>query len=132
MDIKDFKGISYFRFMVPAIYIALWIGMIAGPIFAPIIHREYCLIGVAFLAFKSMYQVILNLIMVVKTNQALKRAQDGLKRPIKQFGQLDQQIYHAFAIPSYKEDIELLAQTLEVLSKHKRATYTYLIFLAME
>ena len=48
------------------------------------------------------------------------------------FGQVDQQIYHAFALPSYKEDIELLAETLEVLAKHKRAQYTYLIFLAME
>lgn len=31
MDIKDFKGISYFRFFVPLIFIAVWTAVIIGP-----------------------------------------------------------------------------------------------------
>lgn len=45
---------------------------------------------------------------------------------------MTEEIHHAFVIPSYKEDIDLIAETLNVLAKHKRAESTYLIFLAME
>ena len=41
-------------------------------------------------------------------------------------------IFYGFIIPSYKEDIELLSETLDVLAAHKRAKTQYLIFMAME
>ena len=40
--------------------------------------------------------------------------------------------YHAFIIPSYKEDPELLGQTLQQIAKHAEAKNRYLVFLAME
>jgi len=45
---------------------------------------------------------------------------------------IDEDIFYGFIIPSYKEDIELLAETLDVLAAHKRAKTQYLIFMAME
>lgn len=41
-------------------------------------------------------------------------------------------IYHAIIIPSYKEDSELLLETLNVLAKHQLARTTYIVMLAME
>jgi len=39
---------------------------------------------------------------------------------------------HAYIIPSYKEDIELLAETLDHIASHHSAKERYMIFLAME
>lgn len=43
-----------------------------------------------------------------------------------------QPIFQAFIIPSYKEDLDLLSETLDHIASHPRATRTYMIFLAME
>lgn len=39
---------------------------------------------------------------------------------------------HAFIIPSYKEDIELLSETLDHLAAHPWARSRIMVFLAME
>jgi hypothetical protein len=41
-------------------------------------------------------------------------------------------IYHAIVIPNYKEDEELLQETLNVLAAHDHAKRDYLVLLAME
>lgn len=41
-------------------------------------------------------------------------------------------LYHAFIIPSYKEDIQLLQDTLDKLAAHKDSKSRYLVFMAME
>jgi len=75
MDIKDFKGLSYFRYLVPAIYILSWIGMVAGHFFIPIMYRSFSLILYVFLAWKAGCQIFMNIAFVLKGNQALTRAQ---------------------------------------------------------
>lgn len=45
---------------------------------------------------------------------------------------MGEEINYGFIIPNYKEEIELISETLEVLASHKRAKSHYLIFLAME
>lgn len=39
---------------------------------------------------------------------------------------------HCFIIPSYKEDPELIAETLSWIASHPRAKTNYMIMLAME
>lgn len=41
-------------------------------------------------------------------------------------------MYHGFILPNYKEEVEMMAATLDVLAAHKRSKQRYLIFLAME
>ena len=42
------------------------------------------------------------------------------------------EIYHAIMIPNYKEDMNVLKDTLSVLATHLRAKETYFVYLAME
>ena len=46
--------------------------------------------------------------------------------------ELQKDILHAFIIPSYKEDVELLSDTLDYLAAHPWAKARILIFMAME
>ena len=43
-----------------------------------------------------------------------------------------EEVYHAFVIPSYKEDVELLSETLEKIAMHQGSRANYMVFLAME
>lgn len=105
MDIKDFKGISYFRFLVPCLYVVAWIAMILGPEMSSILYREYSMGLTIFLASKAFYQVVLNLILVMKGNAVLQRALKEGEKTVNPFLEAYKEVYHAFAIPSYKEDI---------------------------
>lgn len=58
-----------------------------------------------FLAAKAFYQVILNSILVMKGNAVLERLQKEKQKPNNGFMHPYKELYHAFAIPSYKEDI---------------------------
>lgn len=131
MEISDYKGISYFRFFVPTIFVVCWAGMILGPEFATLPYREFCFLVYVYFILKTVYQAVLMLNMLIKGNAALERARNQAKQ-LRPVGLHYQDVYHAFAIPSYKEDIELLAETLETLAQHQRAASSYLIFLAME
>jgi hypothetical protein len=44
---------------------------------------------------------------------------------------LEEEVIHVIIIPNYKEDIELLAETLDRLASHYSAR-RYIVFLAME
>ncbi|CAK7567265.1 MAG: hypothetical protein SEPTF4163_005227 [Sporothrix epigloea] len=46
-------------------------------------------------------------------------------------GTLDQ-IIHAIVIPNYKEEVDTLRETLDVLASHSHARFTYDVYLAME
>lgn len=39
---------------------------------------------------------------------------------------------YGFVIPNYKEEEEMLADTLKMLASHQRAKEKYMVFLAME
>ena len=131
MELSDFKGLNYFRFLVPAIFISCWVSMIAGPLYFNLPYREFCFVFYVYFILKTIYQLSLTISMCIKGNAALERAKNPNKNPRPVEAQY-QEIYHAFVIPSYKEDIELLAETIGVLAQHSRATSSYLVFLAME
>jgi hypothetical protein len=84
-----------------------------------------------FITVKAFYQVVLNFLLVIKGNAVIKRANSDQKT-LTPFNLHHNQLFHAFAIPSYNEDLSILAETLQVLAEHSRATSSYLIFLAME
>lgn len=71
MDVKDFKGISYFRFFVPIIFIICWAGMILGPKFFSIPYREFAMLVYIYFIIKTTYQLVLMINMVLKGNAAL-------------------------------------------------------------
>ncbi|KAK8049743.1 hypothetical protein PG994_011473 [Apiospora phragmitis] len=41
-------------------------------------------------------------------------------------------VIHAIVIPNYKEEVDILRETLEVLASHPQARYTYDVYLGME
>lgn len=84
MDLNDFKGLSYFRFLVPSMFIACWLGMILGPIFITLLYREFCFLVYVYFFVKTTYQLVLMINVVIKANAALERAknQDKQIRPI--------------------------------------------------
>lgn len=43
----------------------------------------------------------------------------------------ENQLYHAIIIPSYKEEEEVLLQTLNIVAKNSNAKTQFIIFLAM-
>lgn len=104
MDVSDFKGISYFRFFVPLIFIVCWTSMILGPEFITLPYREFALLVYVYFFFKTTYQLVLMINMVLKGSAALERAKNQDKQ-VRPLGVAYHDVYHAFAIPSYKEDI---------------------------
>jgi len=76
------------------------------------------------------------IIVTVKSRDVFKRVRAGglvlESTNNRETMNTEQEIFYGFIIPSYKEDIELLAETLDVLAVHKRAKAQYLIFMAME
>lgn len=58
-----------------------------------------------FVASKAVYQIILNFALVLKGNAVLQRVIKDTEKQYRPMGQLHRLTYHAFAIPSYKEDV---------------------------
>lgn len=58
-----------------------------------------------FITAKAFYQVVLNFILVVKGNAVIKRATTESKKPLSSVTHCHGEIYHAFTIPSYNENI---------------------------
>lgn len=71
MDINDFKGISYFRFFVPIVFIICWASMILGPEFITLPYREFGLLVYVYFFLKTTYQLVLMINMVLKGSAAL-------------------------------------------------------------
>lgn len=105
MDIKDFEGISYFRFLVPTVYVLTWLAMVVGPETASLLYRECAMALTIFITCKAFYQVVLNFILVMRGNAVIKRAGSQAKKNANPMNSHYHEIYHAFAIPSYNEDI---------------------------
>ncbi len=76
MDVNDFKGISYFRFLVPSTFFLCWIASIIGPEFYNLPYREFCLLVYIYFFIKTTYQLVLMINMVLKGNAALERAKN--------------------------------------------------------
>jgi hypothetical protein len=73
MDINDFKGINYFRYFGPLLYIFSWTGMVLSPEFATYLYREYGFIMLIYLLVKTVYQTVLTTNFVLKSNAVLEK-----------------------------------------------------------
>ena len=71
MEINDFKGLSYFRFFVPTIFVICWVSMILGPKFTTLYYREFCFLVYLYFISKTVYQMVLTITMIIKGNAAL-------------------------------------------------------------
>ena len=82
MDLKDFEGISYFKFLVPIVYVLTWLAMVVGPETASVLYRECAITLTIFITAKAFYQVVLNFILVMKGRAVIKRACSSAKKTI--------------------------------------------------
>ena len=139
MDIADFQGIFKFKLIIPTLYVCSWIAVFLGPSLFPVVYQRYC-IALWLLLFAKMAYMLFNLIVILaRTYNTLK---DYQPPPLPNANAESLQDYHplpvsceryyAFVIPSYKEDVDLLADTLSWIASHSRSRSNYLVFMAME
>lgn len=131
MDINDFKDNFKYKLIIPFIYILNWALMFVGPTFIQVQYQKVCIVALAYLCMKSSIMLVIAVIAFFKTHALLNRATD-FKEQVYVENQLQHDILHAFIIPSYKEDVELLSETLDQLASHPWAKARVMIFLAME
>ena len=134
MDINDFKGLKKYKFVIPAIFITSWVFMLLGPVLFPLGYQRFCLFWLIYVDIKIlmmlsiMIGVLIRFLLIMKKYKKVNQSDINLRESIN----TEHEINYGFIIPNYKEDIELLQQTLDVLANHRRAKERYLIFLAME
>jgi hypothetical protein len=131
MDINDFKHNFKYKLLLPFVYILNWSLMFIGPTFIQVQYQKICLIAITYLCLKSTLMVTIAMIAAYKSFRLFGRA-EKLKEEIPVENDLQKEILHAFIIPSYKEDVDLLSDTLDHLAAHPWAKARILIFLAME
>lgn len=120
MNIKDFEGTFKYKLIMPSVYILSWISMIAGPLFFPLAYQTFIVGCICYLAYKFTWFTFALIYIHIKAHGIRKRSRliEKGARP-ELLGAED--IMFGFIIPSYKEDIEMLAETLDVLAAHRRA-----------
>lgn len=136
MDINDFKGLTKFKVIIPAIYIFSWLSMLVGPLYLNKFYQIFCLVIIFYSSVKVLLLIMIMIIVNVKSTIAFRRIKEfEFSESMESNNErLDptEEIYYGFIIPNYKEDVEMMSETLDVLAAHKRAKTNYLIFLAME
>ena len=132
MDIRDFESIYKYKLILPAMYIVSWISMFLGPSLFPVVYQALCFGFLTWMALRLVMFGFINFVLLVGNCRVLSRVQNQKSSDYLHIREQGEEILHALIIPSYKEDIELIAETLSFLSHHKRAKETYFIYLAME
>lgn len=136
MDINDFKGLTKYKVIIPALYIFSWLSMLVGPVYFNKFYQIFCLAIIFYSSIKVLILITIMIIVNVKSTIAFRKIKDFSQEEIEpsNIEHLDptDEIYYGFIIPNYKEDVEMMSETLDVLATHKRAKTNYLIFLAME
>lgn len=135
MDIRDFQGLTKYKIIVPTIYVCSWLAMLFGPLFFDVLYQRICIFFLVYLDFKVMILFSIITIALVKNHLALKRVQKKSmpgEESNRDYLDTTEEINYGFILPNYKEDVEMLAETLDVLAAHTRAKERYLIFMAME
>lgn len=135
MDIKDFAGLTKYKMILPTLYVVSWVLMVAGPVFFEVMYYRYCLFFLIYIDIKLTMLFGICIYATTRAHRIMTRAQNTPSvENIQNKEQLNsrQEIYYGFIIPNFREDIEMLAETLDTLASHKRAQDKYLIFLAME
>lgn len=139
MDIADFQGLFKFKLIIPALYVFSWIAVFLGPSLFPVVYQRYCIGLWIFLLLKMCYLFFNMLVILARTYNTLKGYQSPPIPTAETMSVRDYQPlpvncdrYYAFVIPSYKEDVDLLAETLTWIASHSRSRSNYLVFMAME
>lgn len=133
MDIADFRDNFKYKLLIPFIYLLNWALMFVGPTFIQVQYQKICIVVLTYLCLKSTCMLFIAVCAFFKSLAIFKRVetQDNTL-PAQVESSLEQEILHAFVIPSYKEDIELLAETLDRLAMHPSSKSRLMVFLAME
>lgn len=120
MDITDFEGLFKYKLIIPILYIISWISMFAGPAFFPDIYQKIAIFLICYLDFKVITLAFVMMYINVKAYQIRKRKveADANNNPTLIGAE---EILFGFIIPNYKEDVEMMAETLEFLAVQRRA-----------
>ncbi len=121
MTMTDFNDHQRLKFLVPFIYVASWLSMMLGPSYFPVLHNQYCMVITMYLAMRAVVLCGLNAKLVMNYHNTMKGADNDEEKQLLMVQRSYMEVYHAFIIPSYNEDTELLAETLFMLSQHKQA-----------
>ena len=129
----DFKGTFKWKFLIPFLYIASWACMILGPLFFSYGYQIYCFVVIGYSLIKTAGLGISSAYAVYKLKKYVKNSEATTAAYISNKNALTNttNIYHTIIIPSYKEDEEVLQETLNKLAMHPTASKNFLIFLAM-
>ena len=132
MDIADFLDNFKYKLIVPGVYVISWILMFVGPFFFQVQYQLLCIALLIWLCGRSLLMLTIGAIACYKANSVISKA-ERLKTELPDtYSPRRNEIIHAFIIPSYKEDEELLEDTLERLAVHPQAKERYLVFMGME
>lgn len=124
MDIRDFQGLTKFKFIIPTIYVCSWIAMLFGPVFFDVVYQRICIFFLIYLDLKVIILFSIITIALVKNHKLLKRAQKQTmpgEESNRDYLDTTEEINYGFILPNYKEDVEMMAETLDVLAAHTRA-----------
>jgi hypothetical protein len=72
MDLKDFKGIYKWKFLIPGLYVVSWLLMILGPIFFPYGYQIYCIIVIVYSLLKTAGLTFGTLVALIMLHRTLK------------------------------------------------------------
>lgn len=136
MDLRDFQGLTKYKLIIPILYVMSWIGMLLGPLLFRNVYDVACVLVIAYLDYKVLMIFFTMCYVNYRTHLVFRKVNSRSLLPDelskKDFLSSTQELNYAIIIPNYKEDIELLSETLNVLASHSRAPQHYLVFLAME
>lgn len=106
MDVRDFEGLTIYKLFIPVVLVINWLMMIVGPSLFPVGYQQYCLIGLIYLLGRLM-AILANLVRMNIAAIWVNRKAEELDQD-KNAGQLtvsDEEIYYAFIIPNYQEEL---------------------------
>lgn len=134
MDLEDFSHNFKWKLFIPLIFMTSWSLMFLGPLYFPYGYQIFGFVVMGYAFVKTFMMLPSFIIALCKMSKY-----DAVTRvKVPQLSQSDTQItnnnkiHHAFIIPSYREDIDLLSETLNQLGSHFGAQTTYIVMMAME
>ena len=118
MDLRDFKDIYKYKFIMPSVYVVSFITLILGPFYFPALNQLLCLPLIIIASFKFTLFALISFYLLYQNWRVLRRVTNPLAKIRNQVGE---EVLHAIIIPNYKEDVEVIRETLGVMATHKRA-----------
>ncbi|KAJ3273435.1 hypothetical protein HDV01_004505 [Terramyces sp. JEL0728] len=131
---------TIFQRVPGSVALFIFVFAIYGPVYAPFLFAFYFL----FLHGLMMFQSLRTFYGVYHASKecVTHSTTDWLKKYCDKTGVVDgsdirhdlpfDSVLHVIIIPSYKEDLETLCETLDILASHRRALTQYRVCLAME